>query len=325
MLENYITLIDQLNQEWNREQDIINIMSEVVRRNEPTKPKTEKYDVLWMFEKRLKWEYDDEIIPTGFHEIDKRIFGAIKWNIMTIAAKTWWWKTTLWINIATNMLLAWYKVGFISLEMTEKEMWDKILSRYWKIRLSTLTKNKYSETDIKNYQENKETIKKVIEWIKWEFNSYSIEEIQASIENMTEWWLDVVFIDWLWMIECIWQTRQEQIRRIMNMLKQIASQKNIAVVAMQQMNRMLQEDTEPWTENIADGSAIEKISSPIIMMRHSPSDSEHINMTLDKLRRVNDVEFAWKEWRWQDFRTVTLKKNLSYCEYKDYNPGEKPF
>lgn len=77
----------------------------------------------------------------------------------------------------------------------------------------------------------------------------------------------------------------------MNTLKQLATQRNIAVVAMQQMNRALQEDTEPGPENIADGSAIEKISSPLILMWHSPSEVETINMTLDKLRRINDTEF----------------------------------
>ena len=322
MIENYLALINELQKEWNREQDIINIMSEVVRHNEPTKPKVEKYNIIEWFEKRLRGEYDDEIIPTGFKEIDRRIFGAVKWNIMTIAARTWWGKTTLGINMATNMTLDWYKVWFISLEMTEKEMWDKIISRYGKIRLSTLTRNKYFEKDIENYKENKETIQKIIEWIKWDFNSYSIDEIQNSIEDMCEWWLDAVFVDWIGMIECPWQTRQEQIRKIMNTLKQLATQRNIAVVAMQQMNRALQEDTEPWPENIADWSAIEKISSPLILMWHSPSEVDTINMTLDKLRRINDTEFIWKPGRRNEFRTVTLRKNLWFCEFKDY---EQPF
>lgn len=37
---------------------------------------------------RVAGKVNDSIIPTGFKDIDDRIFGAVKGNIMTICART---------------------------------------------------------------------------------------------------------------------------------------------------------------------------------------------------------------------------------------------
>ena len=50
-------------------------------------------------------------------------------------------------------------------------------------------------------------------------------------------------------------------------LKELATTRNIAIVAMQQLNRQMDgTNREPYMYDIADGSAIEKISSPVLIM-----------------------------------------------------------
>ena len=56
-------------------------------------------------------------------------------------------------------------------------------------------------------------------------------------------------------------------RNIMTALKQVAINRNIAIIAMQQLNRQMDgTNREPFMYDIADGSAIEKISSPVLIM-----------------------------------------------------------
>jgi replicative DNA helicase len=45
-------------------------------------------------------------------------------------------------------MLKGHKVGFISLEMTEEEICDKIVSRIAKVRHSSLTINKFKDREI---------------------------------------------------------------------------------------------------------------------------------------------------------------------------------
>lgn len=72
------------------------------------------------------------------------------------------------------------------------------------------------------------------------------------------------------MIEAPGNSQPEKMRVIMSTLKELAITKNIAIIAMQQLNRQMDGAMrEPRMYDIADGSAIEKISSPVLIMWRS--------------------------------------------------------
>lgn len=271
---------------------------------------------------RIAWKVNDSIIPTGFKDIDDRIFGAVKWNIMTICARTGWGKTTLWLNIALNMLKG-HKVGFISLEMTEEEICDKIVSRIAKVRHSSLTINKFKDREIQWIKDRANEIKFAIENLVRAYDCYNIEEIEEAIEQMADKWCEVVFVDWLWMIEAPGNSQPEKIRQIMAKLKQKATTKNIAIIAMQQLNRQMDGAMrEPRMYDIADGSAIEKISSPVLIMWRA--EEWYTDISLYKTRRLNADKFMNTNWiiDWDAATTLRLKDDLWFSWFKDY---EQPF
>lgn len=271
---------------------------------------------------RIAWKVNDSIIPTGFKDIDDRIFGAVKWNIMTICARTGWGKTTLGLNIALNMLKG-HKVGFISLEMTEEEICDKIVSRIARVRHSSLTINKFKDWEIQWIKDRANEIKFAIENLVRAYDCYDIEEIEEAIEQMADKWCEVVFVDWLWMIEAPGNSQPEKIRQIMAKLKQKAISRNIAIISMQQLNRQMDGAMrEPRMYDIADGSAIEKISSPVLIMWRA--EEWYTDISLYKTRRLNADKFMNANWiiDWDAATTLRLKDDLGFSWFKDY---EQPF
>lgn len=271
---------------------------------------------------RIAWKVNDSIIPTGFKDIDDRIFGAVKWNIMTICARTGWGKTTLGLNIALNMLKG-HKVWFISLEMTEEEICDKIVSRIAKVRHSSLTINKFKDWEIQWIKDRANEIKYAIDNLVRAYDCYNIEEIEEAIEQMAYKWCEVVFVDWLWMIEAPGNSQPEKIRQIMAKLKQKATSRNIAIIAMQQLNRQMDGAMrEPRMYDIADGSAIEKISSPVLIMWRA--EEWYTDISLYKTRRLNADKFMNTNWiiDWDAATTLRLKDDLWFSWFKDY---EQPF
>lgn len=271
---------------------------------------------------RIAWKVNDSIIPTGFKDIDDRIFWAVKWNIMTICARTGWGKTTLGLNIALNMLKG-HKVWFISLEMTEEEICDKIVSRIAKVRHSSLTINKFKDREIQWIKDRSNEIKFAIENLVRAYDCYNIEEIEEAIEQMADKWCEVVFVDWLWMIEAPGNSQPEKIRQIMAKLKQKATSRNIAIIAMQQLNRQMDGAMrEPRMYDIADGSAIEKISSPVLIMWRA--EEWYTDISLYKTRRLNADKFMNTNWiiDWDAATTLRLKDDLWFSWFKDY---EQPF
>ena len=271
---------------------------------------------------RIAWKVNDSIIPTGFKDIDDRIFGAIKWNIMTICARTGWGKTTLGLNIALNMLKG-HKVGFISLEMTEEEICDKIVSRIAKVRHSSLTINKFKDREIQWIKDRANEIKYAIENLVRAYDCYNIDTLSEAVEQMAEKWCEAIFVDWLWMIEAPGVSKPDQIRVIMAKLKQLAITRNLAIIAMQQLNRQMDGTSRaPYMYDIADGSAIEKISSPVLIMWKA--EDWYTEVSLYKTRRLNADKFMNQNWiiDWDAATTLRLKDDLWYSGFKN---NEQPF
>lgn len=315
------TLLSQLIEE-DRLQDakeVVESLSSAIKAE--TKEKTNITDLshfLVDFKDRLTGRKNDSIIPTWFKCIDDRVFGAVKWNIMTICARSWWGKTTLWFNIALNMCKK-HKVWFISLEMTEEEMWNKVISNIANISNWTLTNNQYSNEDIMKVRDKWEEIKEILSLIRIAYDCFDIDSICATIEDMADEWCEVVFVDWLWMIEAKGNAQYEKIRIVMRELKRIATQKNVAIIAMQQLNRQMDWATrKPAMYDIADGSFIEKVSSPVLILWDI--DRWYKEVSFFKTRRLNTENFrdkvTWvvdydKVYNWQ------LKEELQYCRFVD--------
>ena len=271
---------------------------------------------------RIAWNVNTTIIPTGFKDIDDRIFGAVKWNIMTICARTGWGKTTLGLNIALNMLKV-HKVGFISLEMTEEEICDKIVSRIWRVRHSALSINKFADREIEWIKTHANEIKYAIENLVRANNCYDIEQLSDTIEKLADRECEVIFVDWLWMIEAPGNSQPEKMRVIMSTLKELATERNIAIIAMQQLNRQMDWSLRiPRMYDIADGSAIEKISSPVLIMWRE--DDNYTNITIYKARRLNADKFMDSQWKidWEKAVNLKMQDDLWFSWFKDY---EQPF
>ena len=284
---------------------------------------------IWDFFHRLKWRINGtekmDVVPTGFKDIDARVYWVAKWNIMTIAARTGWWKTTLWLNMAVNMTSN-YKVWFISLEMTKDEILDKIVSQVCRVKLSSLTINRFSPTDIQNIKDKWWEAVEIANKITFAFDCFHIDEITSVMEQMAELWIDVIFIDWLWLIEARGQSKPEQMREIMSKIKQTALSKNIAVVAMQQLWRQVDGDDPKWPfmRDIADGSAIEKVSSPVLIMWRSWEEDKTTDIRLFKMRRLNsdlldkfynDKSIVDPRY---DFANLKLWEDLTYCQFTNH-------
>lgn len=322
---NLATLIIELMKEERREEikPLYKTLMSQVEEKKSTIIETSTY--LQDLKDRVAGKINDAIIPTGFKDIDDRIFGAVKGNIMTICARTGWGKTTLGLNIALNMIKE-HKVGFVSLEMTEEEICDKIVSRIGRVRHSSLTINKFQDREIQWIKDRANDIKYAIENLMRAYDCYNIETLADTIEEMADRWCEIVFVDRLWMIEAPWNSQPERIRTIMTKLKQLAIVKNIAIVAMQQLNRQMDGTTrEPFMYDIADGSAIEKISSPILIMRRE--DDYNTNISIYKARRLNAERYIDKNWRIDREEATMLKvrDDLWYSWFQDYKKPEKPF
>lgn len=329
-IQNTVLLLQQLVAEGREKSELIPIAKQIVEDLGTEETETNFIQDIGTYFPRLRWRIEGtetmDVVPTGFKDIDNRVYGVAKWNIMTIAARTGWWKTTLWLNMAVNMTEN-YKVGFISLEMTKDEILDKIVSQVCRVKLSSLTINRFSQYDIQNIKEKWAKAMDIANKITFAFDCFHIDEIVNVMSQMAELWVDVVFIDWLWLIEARGQSKPEQMREIMSKIKQCALSKNMAVVAMQQLWRQVDWDDPkgPFMRDIADGSAIEKVSSPVLIMWRSWEEDKTTDIRLFKMRRLNSdlLDEMYNDRNIvdprYDFANVKLWEDLTYCQFTNKN------
>lgn len=328
-INNTITLLAQLAEEGRENNELLPLAQQIVEDlSTDTEDKQFIQDVGDFFPK-LRWRINGteklEVVPTGFRDIDARVYWVAKWNIMTIAARTGWWKTTLWLNMAVNMCEN-YKVGFISLEMTKEELLDKIVSQVCHVKSSALTINVFSDWDKQNLKEYWEKAIDISKKITLAFDCFFIDDIVMCMNQMADLGIEVIFLDRLGMVEARGQNKPEQMREIMAKIKQVALKRNIAIVAMQQLWRQVDGDDPrgPFMRDISDGSAIEKVSSPVLIMRRSWDVDKTTDIRLFKMRRLNSelLEAMYQKTNdaWYEFANLKLSEDLSYCQFKDYTP-----
>lgn len=334
-LQNTFTLLKQFMDEGRAKEEILPMAKMFVQDLSEWATESERdfivkpwsyFEDLW---KRTKWEIKAKIIPTWFKDIDSRIYWVFAWEIMTIAARTWVGKTTLWINMALNMLEN-YKVGFITLEMTKEDMLDRIMSRECNIYLWSFYSDSFKSWDIDNLRQYWAKAKEKIEKLILAYWCFNLDDILATINKMVDEGCEVVFIDWLWMINAPWNKRNEQMVTVMTSLKDLATSRNIAIVAMQQLNRQIDSIARdaPELSDIADSSAIEHISSPVLILwKNKDIQSDETYCSLFKTRRINEEakqqcrEMAeMEDKKRQDiFFKVKFKDDLWHCSFRDYD------
>lgn len=330
-IKNTILLLQQLAEEDRATDELLPVAQQIVQ--DLSKEEGQNYieDAGWYFEKlwkRVRGEIKMEVIPTGFKDIDNRLYGAAIWEIMTICARTWVGKTTLWLNIALNMLEE-HKVWFISLEMTKEDILDRIVSRECNIRLGTLTENYFRDRDVENIKKYGPAARDKINKLVMAYNCFDINDVIKTIEDMADQGCEAVFVDWLWMIDAPGGSRPEKMNHIMQRLKAVAIWKHIAIVTMQQLNRQMDSIArdEPELYDIADWSAVEKISSPVLILRKNKDEkTDETFVSLFKTRRMSHelkeqcVEIArQQDKKRQDiFFKIKLKDDLGHCSFRDY-------
>jgi replicative DNA helicase len=85
------------------------------------------------------------------------------------------------------------------------------------------------------------------------YDCYNLETLSEAIEEMANRGCEVIFVDWIGMIEAPGNSQPERVRNIMARLKQLAITKNVAIIAMQQLNRQMDgEGRMPRMYDIAD-------------------------------------------------------------------------
>jgi len=210
-------------------------------------------------------------IPTGFVEYDKRTSGLHPTDLILIAARPSMGKTSFAINMATNAAMrANAAVAIFSLEMGKEQLANRILSSEslipsWKIRNGEIDQN-----DSVRLVQTMEIISKSNIYID-DTPGITVSEIRAKCKNLKmRGQLDLVVIDYLQLMsgEGRSDSRQQEISDNSRLLKILAKELQVPVIALSQLNREADKRTDhkPQLSDLRDSGAIEQDADIVLFL-----------------------------------------------------------
>jgi replicative DNA helicase len=211
------------------------------------------------------------ILDTGYDCIKKMCGGLTRGEITIIGGRPGHGKTTLSLNLVSNMIKKGYKVIVFNREMSNTEMLKKLLILESQ-KLSYKMVRQSLVGDLTIVAELERTKKKICELYNSEkFLMFdNIKDFGRAAAEVKKFKPDVVFDDYVQLIkaEDSISERRLQLEDVIHNYKWLAKSEQCAVVAVSQLNRALETrgDGKPRLSDIAESGALEQVAENVFFV-----------------------------------------------------------
>ncbi|EDL66580.1 replicative DNA helicase [Bacillus sp. SG-1] len=253
-----------------------------------------KGDALYEIIESFYSEPEDLGVPSGFQHLDVMTGGFKPGELIIAAGRPSMGKTALVLNLAMNAALHGSTVDFFSLEMSEKQLYHRLLSRMAQIDASKL-QNPYkfcTEDDRKRANEAMNTCYKLPLQI-YDQGRQTLDSIRARIQKTRreiEGGSYLVVIDYLQLIpiEGKFDRHDLAIGAITKELKHMAKQYKVPIILLSQLSRAVEQrgDKRPMMSDLRDSGSIEQ-DADIVMLLYR---DEYYNRNTEE--RVTEINLA---------------------------------
>jgi replicative DNA helicase len=214
-------------------------------------------------------EAEQTIFPTYFADLDYYLSGLQEGNLIVLASRPSMGKSSLGLNIGTNVSKEGKVVAFFSLEMTKEELVQRVL----------FSEAKVTSGDARKGQLGPEKWSRVVEAAS-KVNSLPLYFDDAPVITVTDIraksrrlksskGLDLIVVDYLQLMQSSsGDNRQQEIAEISRNLKNLARELRVPILALSQLNRAAEarEDKRPRLGDLRESGAIEQDADIVMML-----------------------------------------------------------
>lgn len=210
-------------------------------------------------------------LTTGFIDMDIKLSGLQKSDLVLLAARPSMGKTALGINMVTNSALkAGAKVAVFSLEMSKEQLVQRMIAGTAHVDLQKIISGRLDEEEWLNIINSMGPLSAANVYID-DTAGISLMEMKAKCRRLKiEKGLDLVVIDYLQLMqmEGKQESRQQEISSISRGLKALAKEMDCPVVALSQLSRApeLRADHRPILSDLRESGAIEQDADVVLFL-----------------------------------------------------------
>jgi replicative DNA helicase len=214
-------------------------------------------------------------LPTGFIELDKLTSGLQPSDLIIVAGRPSMGKTAFCLNIAQHAALSDggnAPVGIFSMEMSKEQIVMRLLSSESEVEFSKLRTGTLSHAEWPKLAEAAGALYKAPIFID-DSPALGVLDLRARARRLKkEHGLGLLVIDYLQLMRGRSNTgsdrREQEISEISRFLKALAKELNIPVVAISQLNRMVEQrdNKRPRLSDLRESGAIEQDADVIMFI-----------------------------------------------------------
>jgi len=219
-------------------------------------------------------------ITSGLKDLDEKLGGLHKSDLLILAARPSMGKTSLAVNIAFNAAKAFAegkpngaRVGFFSLEMSADQLATRILSEQSGISGDALRKGNIREDEFIRFVEASQQVALIPLYID-DTPALTIGALRSRARRLQRTHgLDMLIVDYLQLLQGSGSRQSEgnrvlEISEITRGLKAIAKELQIPVIALSQLSRAVEsrEDKRPMLSDLRESGSIEQDADVVMFI-----------------------------------------------------------
>ncbi len=241
-------------------------------------------------------------VPTGLSELDQKLGGLHKSDLIILAGRPSMGKTALATNIAFNAAQnisnkeEKSSVAFFSLEMSSEQLSTRILSEQAKIKSDDIRKGKVTEEEINRYIETSRNIYNLPLYID-ETPAITIATLSNRARRIKRLFgLSLVVVDYIQLMRSSIsknEGRVQEISEITQGLKALAKELSVPVLALSQLSRAVEQrdDKLPQLSDLRESGSIEQDADVVMFVYR---ESYYLERKQPKLGSIEHAEWQSK-------------------------------
>lgn len=246
-------------------------------------------------------------LDTGFIDLNKKLGGFHKSDLILIAARPGMGKTAFALNLVANAAIrSKSSVAVFSLEMSKEQLVQRLLSSQSNVALNHISKGKIADDEWKKLTDAMTVLSSSHIFID-DTPGIKVSEIRSKCRKLKmEKGLDMIMIDYLQLMEADGRAdnRQQEVSKISRSLKILAKEMNCPVIALSQLSRNTEsgKDHMPKLSDLRDSGAIEQDADIVMFiyrdeyytkMETKKKDLAEIIIAKNRHGEISNIELVW--------------------------------
>jgi len=241
-------------------------------------------------------------VPTGLTELDEKLGGLHKSDLIILAGRPSMGKTALATNIAFNAsqhilkLQEKSSVAFFSLEMSSEQLSTRILSEQARIKSDDIRRGKVTEEEINRYIETSRNIYNLPLFID-ETPAITIAALSNRARRIKRLHgLGLIVVDYIQLMRSSSnknEGRVQEISEITQGLKALAKELSVPILALSQLSRAVEQrdDKQPQLADLRESGSIEQDADVVMFVYR---EEYYLERKQPKLGSIEHAEWQSK-------------------------------